>query len=312
MAEGRKRREIKKYFKGRGHFWAWFLIVTGLLTLGMGVGLLLIVAGIVVRFWKTESQQEGQVDSWTDEDFQAHNHVARALELCNFANYEREPVLIRGIAGAGLSDNVFHSQRLGNDGKLRTTPIAATVLLCGPDQLGIYQTGIDLTTGNCVNETIWEVFYQDVTSVGASSNSYTIDFKEVFKKFLGYRFFIGNPLASATIGSFLRTSEAKEKGFTANNFKKAYIALETRYGRHLLGEMLQREVTKTYHIDLSDGSKIQITTTDERATREANTQNEAAAGNEVARSMLALREFVREKKRQLLHRVRAGGTGALI
>ena len=303
MEEGGKRREVKKYFKGRKHILAWALIVLGIFTLSIGVGVILLIAGIVLRLWKTQSSQETQIDTWSDEDFRAHDYITRACQLCNFSSYERQPVLIRGFAGEGLWNDVFHTQRLGNDGKFRATPIAATVLLCGPDQLGIYQTGIDLTTGNCVNETLWEVFYQDVTSIGAASNSQTIDFKDVFKNILGYRLFVGRLLVSG---------EAKEKGFTTSNIKKAYLALENRYKMYLVGEFLQREVTKTYRIDLADGDKIQIVTVDERPTRIANTQNDAALGNDVARSMLSLREFVREKKRYLLHMRTAGGSGALI
>src|SRR5271165_4130560 len=290
--EVKKRKAIKKYFKGDKHILAWILIFGGLPLIAIGVGIIMIIAGIVLAARKTQSAQEVQVDAWSDEDFRSHNYVDRARELFNFSSYERSPVLVRGIAGQELSRDVFQSQRLGNDGKLRSTPIAATVILCGPDQMGVYQTGIDLTTGNCINETLWEVFYQDVTSIGTSSNSYTIDFKEIFKKFFGVRFFVGQ----------LRLSEEqKKRGFTASNLKKAFTALEKRYKKCFIGDFLQREISKTYYIDLADGDKIRIIASDERPTREANRQNDAAMGNEVARSMQALREFVREKKRYLLH-----------
>ncbi len=304
LSESVKRREIKKYFKGRSRWLSWLLIVVGFFTIPLlGLGLILIIAGITIRLVNRTSQFESKIDAWTDEDFNAHNYVARARQLCYFANYEREPVLIRGFAGESLAKSVFKSDRLGDDGKIRATPIAATVILCGPDQLGIYQTGIDLTTGNRVNEGFWEVFYQDVTSIGVLSGSHTIDFKEIFgglfKRIL------------ARLGIIGLAATEQTKGYTARNIRKALLATRDRYEKYLISEMLQRELTKTYRIDLADGEHITIITKDERATREANKQNDAAEGNEVARSMIALRSFVREKKRYLLH-ARPSGTGALV
>jgi hypothetical protein len=303
--ENEKRRSAKKYFKGKSHALAWGLMAVGVpLLVSPLIGIPLILAGLILRFWPFKSESDSFIDSVADKDYASHPYVKRAQDLSSFSSYEREPVLIRGFSGEHLKENVFSGRRLGEDGKLRTTPIAATVILCGPDQLGIYQTGIDLTTGNRVNETFWEIFYQDVSSITVKSNSDTIDFKEFFGGFFSRVFKRVNL-------SLNLSAKDKQEGFTAKNIRKAYTTLKNTYAKHIVGSFLQRELTKTYQIDIIDGDKITIITADERATAVANASNDAMSGDEVARSMFALRSFVREKKRALLYS-KMGNAGALV
>lgn len=294
--ENDKRKSIKEYFEGPNTVAAWLLIVFGIpLIFAFGLGLLMIALGIYLLWRKKSKLSDQQIDKWIAEDFAAHDFVMRAWLMSGFTELAREPMVLRGIAGGTLSDNVFSSEMVGEDGQLRSTPLAATVVLCSPDQLGIYQTGLDLTTGNRVNEAFVEVFYQDVVGVGSAHRSESLDLKKAE---------LGLKAANVNLNEL-------QKGLTRAKLRTNLGRLKTLFAKHILNDILQRDMSMIYRIDMIDGHQISIPIRDGRPTREANNQDDARAGDEVARQMVMLRAFVREKKRSLLQSG-AHGSGPLV
>jgi hypothetical protein len=295
-SEDTKRKQVKKYFAGKDNTLPWILIVIGVPLLFLkGIGLILIIIGLILMFSDNSTHNDKQIDRWTEEDFAAHDYKTRASQLAGFSELVREPILLRGLAGDVLKAGIYNGERVGDDGMLRATPFAVTVILCSPEQMGIYQTGIDLTTGNRVNETFLEVFYQDITAISVRARSETLDFN-----------------SSATDISTLKlNADDLRKGFSKRKLRAQLASLRGRFENYIVDGSLQRDMSKVYRIDLADGDQISIPIADERPTKAANAQNDAEAGDEAARNMVALRAFAREKKRALLHGGPAG-SGALV
>ena len=272
------------------------LIILGLpLLFAYGFGLVLIGIGIYL-FWRRRSRlSDKQIDRWIAEDYAAHNFPLRAWQLAGFDEQVRH-VFLRGIAaGTTLADNVFTGEIMGDDGVARSTPMSATVILCSHDQMGIYQTGVDLTTGNRVNERFLEVFYQDVVAISVGYQSSSLDLKKAEK---------GLRAANISLADV-------QKGFSRKKLRMNLKKLRAIFVQHIVADVLQRDLVKVYRIDLADGEHVIIPTWYGLPTRVANAENDPQSGDEVARSMAAVRAIVREKKRAFL-RAEAAGAGPLV
>lgn len=280
--------KIKKYFGGAGRMLPWILILIGIpLLFAFLIGVLFIGAGIYMLSQRSAPVEDSKIDTWAREIIAGHDYVARARELSGFTDFVREPILLTGIAGDAMKDGVFNGERVGDDGRYRATPMQATVLLASPDQLGVYQTGIDLITGNRVNERFFEVFYQDVTAITVGSKSQFMD------------------MAIATAA----TSGAKgldiQQSLNAAKARENMQKLRSRYGKSIVADILQWESAKVYMIDMTDGQRVPIYVSDDRVTEEANAAP-FISGDNTAQAMHALRLFVRDKKRGFLRAEIAG------
>ena len=297
-AENDKRRHIKAYFEGSNALLAWLLIIVGVpMIFAFGLGLVMIAVGAYL-LWQRKSKLSGQqIDKWAAEDFAAHNFIMRAWVMFGSPEITREPLVLRGIAtSTPLSENVFSGEMVGDDGLTRSTPLSATVILCSAEQLGIYQAGLDLATGNRVNERFVEVFYQDVVGISTIHRTESLDLKKVE---------LGLKTTNMNLAEI-------QKGLTRAKLRMNLTRLKTLFGDHIVDDVLQRDTAKIYRIDFVDGSNIAIPVRDGRPTRVANGQDDAQAGDEIARSMVLLRAFVREKKRAALLQVAARGSGSLV
>jgi hypothetical protein len=213
--------------------------------------------------------------------------VARAREISGFTELVREPILLTGIAEDDLKVGVFTGDRLGDDGRHRATPMQATVVLASPDQLGIYRTGIDLVTGNRVNERFLEVFYQDVTAITIGTRSEFMD------------------MGIATAAASGMQAMNLQQGINAAKARQNIQKLRSRYGKSIVADILQWESAKLYRIDFSDGEHVRLLVSDDRVTEEANA-TPFVSGDNTAQAMHALRTFVRDKKRGFLRAEIAG------
>lgn len=291
-AEQKKRKAIKEYYTDMGSIAPWVKIGAGLLMLGfVGVSMLALVVVAFFVVWgiydlirRGKLLNEKQIDQWRQEDYNAHDYVKSALSLCGGAETVREPVVLLGAASKALSGGVFEQGKLGKDGRYRSTPASATTLMCTADQLLVYQTGIDLTTGNRVNERFLEVFYQDIVAIRISSQTNSNDLSiqdEFVSRLPAFQFGSSRP--------------------TKSTLKSNLQALRTKFSDYLIDDVLQMERTRSYEIDLSDGQTIAVAVYDGRPTIEANAAENQAFIDESAKSMYALRAFVRDKKRALLN-----------
>lgn len=292
-----KRKSIKSYFDGGSILLALLLIGLGIPAIAfMGLGLIMIGWGLFLLWRRRKLMSDEQIDRWIEEDFAAHNFVERAWRLAGSPNLERHPTFIRGFADEELEKRVFSGERWGEDGVWRKTPLAATVILCTQDQIIVYQTGLDLTTGNRVNERVVEAFYQDVISVSIASRSETIDLDAMSKSIKSAKFDLKDV----------------RQGLSRRKMRKILTRMKTKYRNHIVGDILQLEQSKVYSIELSDGDTITIQVPDGRPTSVAGTLDDAAQGDVNAQNMVALRSFVREKKQRLLHRYGSIASGPLV
>jgi hypothetical protein len=299
-SEEKKRRAIRRYFEHQPNWAGWSLVLVGIgssLIWDGRIGIAILVAGIVVLLLRRRQRgvSDAQIDEWTRQEFRNHDFVRRAAELSMFDRLVRQPMLLTGLATAGLQQGALVARVEGDDGTFRHTPLSATVLLCSPLQLGIYQTGLDLTTGNRINETFIEVFYQDVVAISATSNTtrYDVDASEAEIKAGG-----ASPPALLQVIAALFAA-------IAHLFRRARALSElkrtrARLAKHLIAGTFQFERSTSYRIDFVDGAHVEIPVYNGRSTREANATDAARSGDEAAQSIATLRQFVREMKRAAL------------
>jgi hypothetical protein len=192
-----------------------------------------------------------------------------------------------------MGSGIIEGSRMGDDGKVRSTPRGATVILCTADQMGIYQAGLDLTTGNRVNERFLEVFYQDVVAISCGVSTESLDTKNYMQ-------------------GISLSAEQLRRGVTRSKLIKNLRQLTERFRADIVADILQRDMRKTYRIDFIDGEHVQIPIADGRVTRTANAERDPEAGSESAKAMLSLRTFVRDKKRAILRGGEPDTAGPLV
>jgi hypothetical protein len=305
VEEDQKRRAIRKYFAYQGPNLGWILVIVGailcLLGFAFSILFLLAIALIISGFFLVSRHRtlgsDSRIDEWIAEDLHRVDAVNRARNLLRIEEEDRKggPILLIGAFEAQSGQLVIKGERMGDDGGIRLTPIGITVILCSYDQLGIYQAGLDLTTGNLVGESSQEVFYQDVIAIRFASVTTTDDTKSA--------------LENVRLTKLSRTELARgiSQAKLLQNFKKVI----ERYQPYIVADLLQREMSKVYYIDFADGRSVVIPLFDGRPTRQANLDVPAASNQETVRAMVSLGAYVREKKRALL-KLEQTGQGALL
>jgi hypothetical protein len=295
QSEDTKRHAMREYFEGKKRLLPIVLIVIGVLSLFIIIGVVFIAIGLYLLFRHRKLIADSQIDQWTQEDYNAHDFLARAKLLTGIDAPVRDPVILYGLADSAMGSGIIEGSRMGDDGKFRSTPLGATVILCTANQLGIYQAGLDLTTGNRVNERILEVFYQDVVAIGYAISTESLDTKNYVQG----------------IRTIPLSTEQVRRGITRGKLIENLRKLTERFRADIVADILQRDMRKTYRIDFVDGDHVQIPIADGRVTRQANAERDPEAGNASAQAMLALRSFVRDKKSAIMKGGEPGTGGPL-
>lgn len=282
--------KLKKYFGGSGRLLPWLLIAIGIpLLFAFLIGVIPIAIGVWMLSKQSAPLPDGKVDQLTDEIMRSHDYVTRAREVSAFPELIREPILLQGLAPKWQRDGVFSGERFGDDIKLRATPMGVTVLLAAPDQLGIYQTGVDLITGNRVNEQFLEVFYQDVIGVVTVSQTKSYDLGEALK----------NVTPTANPADIKRNLDLAK-------LRKSIEKMRQKHAKSIVADILQWQDTKVYRIEFANGQHVEIVVGDGQITEEANARPFVSSDSETAQAMFALRTLVRDKKRGFLRKEIAG------
>jgi hypothetical protein len=180
------RSPAKKYFRGAG-FWPWLLIAIGLATVGIIIGIILIIAGIIwllsVRF--AASAYERQVDEIIAAE--KENLLRRGTAKMNLVDEQLQ--LIPPIKTVGMSyqpllesegkvggllgafRNRFKGNapilvsRVGSDDRWRFSLIQVNIFMFSEEQLFVYFAHIDVTTGLIFHEGTHEYFYKDICGI---------------------------------------------------------------------------------------------------------------------------------------------------
>ena len=177
MDAGAKRAAIKKYFASFPKWAVWAIIIGLPLTAAWGIGLLLIIPGILVLVSFYKKPTDAEMDKFIAEDLSLA--IKKSLKKASIDESELvgESVVVTGprIWDTGGADCL---SREGKDGNLRFTPINISVLNMTANQIIGYQSCLDLTTGNFLNESTDEYFYTDVVSVSTKTDSRSINLKK--------------------------------------------------------------------------------------------------------------------------------------
>jgi hypothetical protein len=184
MSETEKRKRLKRYFLPPPG-WPINAILVGIAAVVVGylipspwiviVGIGLAALGVVWKLGRFGIPSDEDVDRWMAEDCQ--NLAARARQKSGFAEsqFRHDPIIFIYAVGFRAPSSIFRGRKVGKDKWARTTPNGATVINVTEDQLSVYSCVIDHTTGNKLNETTQEVFYQDVVSVDTRTTSESVN-----------------------------------------------------------------------------------------------------------------------------------------
>ncbi len=183
MDKNVNREAIKKYFKPFPKWVTWFIIIGILLTLigangGTSAlkmsGFFILAIGILGAWNAMRKLSDKEVDEYIAKDISRAKIKSIQKASIDESELVGDPLT---ITGPGLWNNagLQFLHKKGKDNIIRFTPINITLLLMTEHQIISYQTYLDLTTGNFLNESTDEYFYKDVVSVATKtmSKSYT-------------------------------------------------------------------------------------------------------------------------------------------
>ena len=201
--ENLNRNKVKQYFIGKSSVGPLILLIVGLATIAIGVGIAFLIAALVWFLYnKFTADLSGQAE--VDKALQHERDLAkdRALRKLNLLDEQVQdvpPVVVSGrgfepespttqkLAVGGFfsrlfrgkilkkSDDPIYMIRIGSDNKFRCSLTSISVFMFGEKQLYIYYANVDLTTGLVYSEGTHEYFYSDINAI-----SFTQDREKVF------------------------------------------------------------------------------------------------------------------------------------
>ena len=191
------RNVVRQYFIGKSQRKPVLLMIVGIpLIFFFGIGLILIAVGLI---WyirnKNDYANEDKVDEMVEIEIeQAKERALTKLNLVAEQVSTIEPVSVygpadqpfsetaaalaqqntNGLVGILLnakravlenSDDPVYIEKVGSDNHVRYTLLNITTYMFGEDQLYIYYSNVDITTGLVFSEGTYEFFYSDITSL---------------------------------------------------------------------------------------------------------------------------------------------------
>lgn len=122
-----------------------------------------------------------QMDRWLDRDLE--RVARRAVEKCGIEDIERvaESVILTGPDIVPPEVAEFSFRRTRRD-ITRFTPVGVAVLNFAEHEIFGYQCVFDRFTGNAVNETTHEFFYQDIVSVSTETETLTLEKRDLTRR----------------------------------------------------------------------------------------------------------------------------------
>lgn len=167
------RGQIKRYFKPFPKWAVWFIGIGLPLIAAHGLGLLPIGVGVWALVAWIGRPSDAQMDAWLEQDLRALHPKALAKTGTDASDLVAEPVMVTGPRLSNLA-NAQLAFKKGKDNVVRFTPVNVTVINFTAHQLIIYGCALDLTTGNALNESTDEYFYNDVVSVSTKTKSLSV------------------------------------------------------------------------------------------------------------------------------------------
>lgn len=192
------RKKVKAYFAGKSQLLPIILMIVGIVTFVIIIGIGLFIAGIVWYFYNKFSADlsgESEVDAAkTYEMEQARIRGKEKLNIIDEQINSVEPVIISGrgyqpdyvnniikpkaftnaiksLLGSSVKkskddyEDPVYMARIGSDGVYRSSLMSTSVFMFGEKQLYIYYSNVDLTTGVVYSEGTYEYFYSDISAL---------------------------------------------------------------------------------------------------------------------------------------------------
>jgi len=185
------RTSVKKYFESvdRKTYYMFFGGLIGVF-LFSSITILLIVSiallgysGYKIYQVKFNKPSDEQMDQWLLEDLQRLEPDSLNKARVDKSELVREPVMLKGPKLKSVGGAECYVQ-LGKDNIRRYSLVEALMIHFTEHQLITYQCVIDMITGNSLNVKVKRFFYKDVVSAETETTDYTLNEREISKKFL--------------------------------------------------------------------------------------------------------------------------------
>lgn len=194
------RKKVKAYFAGKSQLGPVILMIVGICTFALIIGIGLFIGGLIwflVNKFSADLSGESEVDA--AKAYEINLAKERAKEKLNIIDEQVQnvdPVIVSGrgfqpdyvsgmakTTGGLLSgfkrlfsskgkkkhkddyDDPIYMARIGSDGKYRCSLLSTSVFMFGEKQLYIYFSNVDLTTGVVYSEGTHEYFYSDINAL---------------------------------------------------------------------------------------------------------------------------------------------------
>lgn len=280
------RRRLRAYFEPEPVQWPYIgiAVAVGVILLTGGTSLTawaaaIVIAGTSYYFLRSNplEMSDKKVDAIIYADFS--DIETRALRLVGAHNrmpdeFIRPATVLHHFADPEQKGDAFLGSRLGKDGILRFTPIAVTVINYTRDQILAYQSAVDLMTGNRINESTVEVFYQDIVSLGTQRKTRTID--------------IGRNNKPGLLEEFIDWIRTVRKSSSSSSSLK-------------LGNTIQYNEYESFSMRFTNGQAFSITLRDGQLLSKSDADNWMPT-RESEQAIAAIRNLLQEKKQSLLQR----------
>ena len=186
------RKVVKRYFVGRSQTGPIVLMLVGLFTMALVVGIFLLLGGIIwflYNKFSVDHEGESEVDKAKEHEIALTKE--RALKKLNILEdqvSDVDPVVVSGRgtepASSGLViktsflkkllkrkkknedvEDPIYRVKIGSDDKFRCSLVSISVFMFGEKQLYIYFSQVDLATGLVYSEGTHEYFYSDINAM---------------------------------------------------------------------------------------------------------------------------------------------------
>ena len=198
VAQRINRDVIKRYFVGKKQTLPIILMLVGVATIAVVVGIFLLIAGLIWFLYnKFSADLSGESEVDRAVQYEINRAKARAMKKLNILDEQVQdvaPVVVSGRATEpettairknigflaklakafkfkalkkkdDIEDDPEYMVRIGSDNRFRCSLLSISVFLFGQSQLYIYYCDIDLCTGLVYREGTHEYFYCDINAI---------------------------------------------------------------------------------------------------------------------------------------------------